>query len=98
MKSYYVYILTNWKNTVLYTGVTGNLEIRIYQHKHKLIDGFSKKYNLNKVIFIQEFYNVYEAIKSEKIIKGWSRSKKKDLVQLMNPEWLDLSIGVQDPS
>lgn len=89
-KKFYVYILTNWNNKVLYTGVTNNLERRIFEHKNKLIDGFTKKYNLTKLVFVQEFKNVSEAIESEKKVKGWTRTKKNKLIESINPLWKDL--------
>ena len=93
MKNYYVYILTNRNNKVIYTGITNNLQRRIYEHKQKLIDGFSKKYNLNKLVYFQEFSNVSDAISAEKKIKGWLRIKKIRLIESINPEWEDLSLS-----
>lgn len=92
MKQYYVYILTNYSNNVLYTGVTNNLERRIYEHKNKLIDGFTKKYNLNKLVYFDEFSDINDAISAEKKVKGWLRIKKINLVKSRNPEWKDLSV------
>lgn len=91
--SYYVYILTNRRNKVLYTGVTNNLERRIFEHRKGLIDGFSKKYNLKKLIFYEEFGQIDDAVSSEKKIKGWLRVKKIKLIELKNKNWQDL-----DPS
>jgi len=88
---YYVYILANWNNKVLYTGVTGNLQRRIYEHKNKLADGFTNKYNVDKLVYYDSTDDVREAIKREKEIKGWKRIKKDDLVSEFNPEWRDLS-------
>mgnify|MGYP000889326575 CR=1 FL=1 len=88
---YYVYIMTNWNNKVLYTGITNDLERRIYEHKHKLIEGFTKKYNVNKLVYYECTTDVYSAITREKQIKGWTRQKKNELVQSVNPEWRDLS-------
>jgi len=88
---YYVYILANWNNKVLYTGVTGNLKRRIYEHKNKLADGFTNKYNVDKLVYYDSTDDVREAIKREKEIKGWKRIKKDDLVSEFNPEWRDLS-------
>lgn len=90
---YFVYILTNWNNKVLYTGVTNNLERRIYEHKNKLVRGFSQKYNLNKLVYFEGFLEIKDAIEVEKKIKGWVRARKENLVNISNPEWKDL-----DPS
>ena len=89
---YYVYILTNKTHTVLYTGVTGNIERRMYEHKNKLIEGFTKKYNADKLVFFEAFNNVNDALESEKKIKGWKREKKVSLIESINPCWNDLSI------
>ncbi|MDD5639813.1 MAG: GIY-YIG nuclease family protein [Candidatus Pacebacteria bacterium] len=93
MKNYYIYIITNYNNTVLYTGVTNNLERRIQEHKSKIISSFSNKYNLNKIVYYEQFNNIEDAISREKQIKGGSRKKKIDLVNNINPEWRDLSIN-----
>ena len=86
----YVYIMTNKMNTVLYTGVTGDLNSRVIQHKDKLIAGFTKKYNINKLVYYEEFDYIDQAIAREKQIKGGSRQKKLDLINSMNPQWGDL--------
>jgi putative endonuclease len=91
MKSYFVYMLTNTHNNVLYTGVTNNLERRIYEHKNKIIKGFSDKYNLSKLVYCEETGDVNAAIAREKQIKGWVRAKKNALINEMNPDWHDLS-------
>ena len=88
--NYYVYIITNKYNTVIYTGVTNNLMRRISEHKQKLIKGFSAKYNCNKLVFYEYYFRIDEAIKREKQIKGWKRNKKIDLIESMNPDWNDL--------
>jgi len=88
---YYVYIMTSWSNKVLYTGVTNNLERRIYEHKNELIPGFTKKYNVSKLVYFEYTTDVREAITREKQIKGWTRQKKNDLVESMNPQWMDLA-------
>ena len=88
---YYVYILTNWTNTVLYTGVTNNLERRLYEHKNDMIEGFTKKYRIHKLVYFEITSDVRVAIEREKQIKGWTRIKKNNLVESMNPKWLDLS-------
>ena len=91
MGNYYVYILTNWNNHVMYVGVTNNLQRRIYEHKEKLIDGFTSKYNVNKLVYYQETTDIKCAISREKELKGWRRSKKDALVVTMNQNWEDLS-------
>ncbi len=89
-KLYCVYIMTNKNNTVFYTGVTGDLKKRAYQHKNKLVDGFTKKYNLHKLVYYEAFGTPEKAILREKQIKGGSRKRKVDLIQEKNPEWRDL--------
>ena len=88
---YYVYLLTNWNNKVLYTGVTNNLERRLYEHKNGLVDGFTKKYHVHKLIYFEYTDDVLAAIAREKQIKGWTRKKKNDLIESINPQWQDLS-------
>lgn len=88
---YYVYILTNWSNRVLYTGMTNNLERRLYEHKNKLVKGFTEKYNVNKLVYFDSTIDVKVVIEREKQIKGWTRRKKMDLVESINPQWKDLS-------
>jgi len=83
--------MTNKLNRVLYTGVTNDLEKRVYEHKSKLIEGFTKKYNVNKLVYYEEFDDINEAIAREKQIKSGSRQKKIDLIAKMNPAWKDLS-------
>lgn len=90
--AYYVYILTNKSNT-LYVGVTNNLERRIIEHSFKNISSFTSRYNLNRLVYFEEFQRVEEAIESEKKIKGWTRKKKLDLIKTINPEFKDLSDG-----
>jgi putative endonuclease len=89
-KHYYVYILTNKHNKVLYTGVTNNLQRRVYEHREKLIEGFTKKYNVDKLVYYEETESIEIAIQREKQIKGGSRQKKLDLIEGMNPGWRDL--------
>ena len=89
-KQYYVYIMTNKINTVLYTGVTSNLKKRIWEHKEKLIEGFTKNYNINKLIFFEIYNDPENAILREKQLKAGSRTKKVKLIMGINPEWKDL--------
>ena len=90
MNSYYVYIMTNRSGT-LYVGVTNNLIRRVYEHKNKLVDGFTKKYNINRLVYFEETSDVYSAIAREKQIKGWIRKKKIELIEKTNPKFRDLS-------
>jgi len=89
-KKGYVYILTNYNKTVLYTGVTSNLAKRVYEHKSKLIKGFSKTYHTDQLVYYECFDDIRDAIAKEKQIKGGSRKKKETLINKFNPEWLDL--------
>ncbi len=88
---YYVYILSNWDDSVLYIGVTSNLIRRLYEHRNHLVDGFTKQYNVNKLVYFEQTNDVYSALSREKQLKGWTRKKKNDLIAKMNPEWKDLS-------
>ena len=88
---YYVYMLTNKYNNVLYIGVTNNLERRLSEHKRKLIDGFTKKYNINKLVYYEHTGDIKAAIAREKQLKGWTRKRKDELINKNNPDWLDLS-------
>lgn len=91
MQKYYcVYIITNTSNTVLYTGVTGELVGRIWHHKNKSVSSFSSRYNLNKLVYYEIYEDINLAIAREKQIKAGSRKKKIELVQKKNPEWKDL--------
>jgi len=89
-KEYYVYIMTN-KSRTLYTGVTNNLERRVYEHKHKLLPGFTSKYNITKLVYYEAGNDISVAIAREKQTKGWLRAKKIALIENMNPEQKDLS-------
>jgi putative endonuclease len=82
--------MSNERDTVLYVGVTNNLERRIYEHKSKIIKGFTKKYNIDRLVYFEHFNDINEAIKREKQLKGGSRKKKEDLINKFNPEWKDL--------
>ena len=88
---YYVYILTNEHNKVLYTGVTNDLERRCFEHKQKKIKGFTQKYNVDKLIYFEKFDFIDLAIAREKQIKGYSRSKKLALIDQFNNGWKELS-------
>ena len=90
-KHYYIYIITNKNNKVLYTGFTNNIYTRISQHKHKIIKGFASKYNCSKLVYYETFNDVKLAISREKEIKKWRREKKINLINSLNPEWKDLS-------
>lgn len=90
MKEYFVYIMTNKGRTTLYIGVTNSLMRRVSQHRHGEIAGFSKRYNTNRLVYYESYNDVRDAIAREKQIKGWSRSKKEDLIVGMNSEWMDL--------
>ncbi|MBO4920372.1 MAG: GIY-YIG nuclease family protein [Lachnospiraceae bacterium] len=94
MNHYYVYIITNWNNKVLYIGVTNNIARRIYEHKNKLIDGFTKKYNVYKLVYLEEMNDVKAAISREKQLKGWKKDKKILLIESINPKWEELNIDV----
>ncbi len=87
---YYVYIMTNSRNTVLYTGITNDLKKRIYEHKEKLTEGFTKKYNISKLVYYEAFEDPENAILPEKQIKAGSRQKKIGLIESSNREWSDL--------
>jgi len=88
--SYYVYIMTNASRT-LYTGVTNDLIRRVYEHKNKLVPGFTARYNIGRLVYFEETQDVRTAIDREKQIKGWRRERKIKLVESINPEWRDLS-------
>jgi putative endonuclease len=90
MHLYYVYILTNASHNVLYTGVTNDLERRCYEHKQKLVRGFTQKYNVNKLIYFEIFDDIELAISREKQIKGYSRKKKVTLIYQLNKNWDEL--------
>lgn len=88
---YYVYIATNKNNTVLYTGVTCDIDRRIFEHENKLHEGsFTSKYNVNKLVYAETTPYINNAIEREKQIKGWTRQKKIDLINSVNPKWEDL--------
>ena len=93
-KQYCIYIMANKVNTVLYTGVTSNLPRRIYEHKNKVVEGFTKRYNITKLVYYEIFDDPETAIRREKQIKSGSRKKKVDLIMSMNPEFNDLSDSI----
>ena len=90
MRQYFVYMLTN-KSGTLYVGVTNNLERRIWEHKNSLVEGFTKKYKINRLVYYEDTNDVLAAITREKQLKGWRRDKKIALIEAANPEWKDLS-------
>ena len=90
---YFVYILSNWDDSVLYIGVTSDLEKRLYEHRNHLVDGFTKKYNVHKLVYFEESSDIKSAIAREKQLKGWTRRKKNELIKKNNPEWKDLSLN-----
>jgi len=89
-RQYYIYIMTNVRNTTLYTGVTSDLRKRVYEHKEKLVEGFTKRYNITKLVYYEICGDIESAILREKQIKAGSREKKTKLVNSMNREWRDL--------
>ena len=91
---YYIYILSNKANTVLYIGVTNNLARRVYEHQEKLVKGFTEKYNINKLVYYEQTNEATVAIEREKQLKKWSRKKKEWLIEQSNPLWTDLSKGL----
>ncbi|MDH3542338.1 MAG: GIY-YIG nuclease family protein [Desulfobulbales bacterium] len=90
-RTYYVYLLTNWNNKVIYVGITNDLERRIYEHKEKFVKGFTEKYNVNKLVYYEQTPDINAALNREKEIKKWRREKKNRLVVNTNPLWRDLS-------
>lgn len=95
-KKSYVYILASKRNGTLYTGVTASLQLRNYVHKNKLTDGFTKKYNVNMLVYYERFDDIKEAIHREKCIKKWYRKRKLELIEKHNPDWKDLSLELID--
>lgn len=96
MKKYYVYIMAS-RSRVIYTGVTNNLERRVYEHKNKLVEGFTSKYNVTRLVYFEETNDVHAALNREKQIKGWLRAKKTALIESVNPQWKDLSLEWYEP-
>jgi len=95
-RKFYVYIMTNRTNRVLYTGVTGDLERRVYEHKNELAKGFTSKYKIKKLVYYEEFDDSISAVLREKQIKAGRRNKKVELIQRENEKWKDLSEGWSD--
>jgi len=94
MKQYYVYILANKRDGTLYTGVTGNLIKRVYEHKNNIIKGFTQKYKVHNLVYFEILENPLEAIAREKHIKAWKRKWKIELIERVNPEWVDLYYNI----
>ena len=90
-KTYAVYILTNYNQTTFYIGVTGNLQKRIWEHKNKVVEGFTQKYNVDKLVYYELTENVESALNREKLLKRWHRDWKINLIKEMNPDFNDLS-------
>ena len=88
---YYVYILSNWCDSVLYIGVTSNLPKRLYEHKNHVVPGFTNKYNVEKLVYFETTSNVRAALEREEQLKKWRRDKKNELISGANPTWCDLS-------
>ena len=87
---FYTYILASGNNNAVYVGMTNDLSRRVHEHKSELIDGFTKKYHVHKLVYYEIHPTAERAIKREKQLKGWRRSKKNELIESMNPEWKDL--------
>jgi putative endonuclease len=97
-RRFYVYILTNPSQHPLYTGVTNNLDRRIAEHRDQVNDGYTSRYNLNRLVYYEVFRDVRAAIAREKEIKGWGRAKKIALENSLNPEWNDLALEWGKPA
>ena len=89
-REYYVYILTNWNNKVMYVGVTNDIRRRLYEHQQGIIEGFTRKYRVHKLVYLESYGEVKDAIAREKQIKNWSRIKKNQLVETVNPNWKEI--------
>ena len=90
-KTCYIYLMTNWNHRVMYVGVTNDLVRRVYEHKNKLMEGFTSRYNINKLVYFEDTRDIHAALAREKEIKQWRRVKKDALVQALNSDWRDLS-------
>jgi putative endonuclease len=95
MKQFYIYILSSLSGT-LYIGVTSNLERRVFEHKNKLVEGFTARYNISRLVYFEQTNDALSAIEREKQLKGWTRAKKKALITAANPTWADLSLDWSD--
>jgi len=91
---YYVYILSNKNNNVIYIGVTNNLVKRVYEHKNKFVKGFTSRYNVNKLVYYEIIDDIVVAIEREKVLKGWLRERKIALINTLNPKWNDLYVDI----
>jgi len=89
-QKYYLYMMTNYTNTVLYTGVTNNLKRRVTEHRESLVEGFTKKYHCHKLVWFEIVDDIRFAIEKEKVIKKWPRAYKENLINAMNSKWDDL--------
>ena len=98
VKTYYIYMMTNRSRVVLYIGVTNSLVRRVWQHQNGEIDGFTKRYRLNRLVYYESFNDPRDSISREKELKGWRRSKKDALVETLNPKWADLSAMLFQPA
>ncbi|CAA9232825.1 MAG: hypothetical protein AVDCRST_MAG42-1224 [uncultured Chthoniobacterales bacterium] len=98
MKTFFVYMMTNRSRVVLYIGITSSLERRVYQHQQGEIEGFTKRHNLNHLVFYESYDDPRDAIAREKQLKGWTRAKKNALVETLNPKWTDLSATLFQPA
>ena len=92
MYNYYVYILTNNSNKVLYIGVTSNIQRRVFEHKNKMVEGFTKKYNVDKLVYCEIYNDVQDALSREKQLKGWTRRKKFELINSVNSDFKEIDI------
>ena len=90
MKDYYVYIMANDDNNVFYIGVTNDLQRRVYEHRTGIFEGFTKKYRVHKLVYCENCHDVKDALRREKQLKGWTREKKKALIETVNPEWKEI--------
>jgi len=91
MKAYYVYIMTNKKNGTIYIGLTNSLKRRAFEHRNGMVDGFTKKYNLTRLVYFEDTNDIHSAIAHEKNLKNWRRAWKIELIEKNNPTWQDLS-------